>query len=174
MAPGDPSWRGSQAKDALCKGLKSNIVKDDWTVDDLLKWNPDLFLPFARNDRLKSNLRANWLRLSKQVDRRKEAATKDKARVVAFKELVGVPTHDHKGKLLWSDDARKQMREDMNNATKKDMKPATLQTTSYVYKHYDAATIRRQREQEIFQRKSNKYWDGKEAERVKRLKKHKV
>ena len=174
MAPGDPSWKKSKAKDVLYEGLKSGEVKDHWTVKELVEWNGEMFGPFAKNQRLATNLRSNWLRLKKTVDTRQVAAAADKLRVQAFKEIVGVKTHDTKGNLLWTQEARKQMKIDMADESKKKMDPDDLKKTNNAYALYDRRMIRRKMEQETFQHKATNYWNEKKREKEKKKKNYKV
>ena len=164
MAPCDPSWTKSKAKEVLYEGLKSGEVKDHWKVKELVAWNGEMFGPFAKNKRLATNLLSNWLRLKKTVDALQSTATADKLRVQSFKNIMGVKTHDTKGNLLWTQAARKQMKLDMADENKKKMHPDTLKATSNVYALYDRRMIRRKMEQEIFQHKSTNYWNEKKQE----------
>ena len=129
-----------------------------------------MFGPFAANTRLQTNVRSNWLRLKKTVDVRQASATDDKARVQAFKQIVGVKTHDTKGNLLWTQEARKQMKLDMADESKKKMDPDGLKASNNVYALYDRRMIRRKMEQEIFQHKATNYWNEKKQEKEKKKK----
>lgn len=173
MAPGDPTWGSSKAKVVLADGIKSGQVKDHWQVKELLEWNREMFEPFARNKRLASNLRANWLRLKKGMEKQIAVADKDKERLVRFDERVGKATHDHKGNKLWSKEARAQMKVDMMSPLKRNWTCDKLKDSNWVYQDYSRVLIRRKMEQEKFQAKSTAYWNAKKEKKLNKLKVYK-